>query len=93
MWVMSKGESHPRQVVGSGQRARRAPLWLTVPGSSSPISACWLILPRCLAWAVEDGNVRCVAVFWGRGHHIRRPESGKRMVSVRASRAPAASLC
>lgn len=57
------------------------------------ILVCWFILFRCLVWVVEDGNVRCVVVFWGRGYYIRRFESGKRMVSVRVFRVLVVFLC
>lgn len=43
-----------------------------------------------IAWPLlqRGHNVRCVAIFWGHGHHARRPELGKRVTGARMVQGP-----
>lgn len=71
-----------------------SPVWspgLALPPLCQPGD---LLCPDDLALAAERTQVRCVAIFWGHGHHARRPEPSKRGARVLGpSRGPASSLC
>lgn len=58
--------------------------WLCLPHLSLvPYSA-----PMTWPWLRRRCLVRCVAIFWGHGHHAGRPEPGRRVAGAGAVQRP-----